>query len=665
MKLFTPSTKNYRADIDGLRALAVLSVVAFHFNDYRVPNGFLGVDIFFVLSGYLITNVIYNEIKQDKFSFKDFYIRRIKRILPAFFTILIVGLALARLLFLPNDFSEVKESALSAILFSGNFFFAQLDGGYFSGEINQKPFLQLWSLAVEEQFYFVFPIILIGLTSFTPPQKKCKRSINIGNILILILLGLTIISSLSGLIHYTWDSYYLAHIRFSEMLIGAMLAIFLAEHPKSQISSTNNTILSIISLATILVSIFWGPYVKPYFPGVLALIPCLATAGLIYAGRNTEQWYNKLMSITPIVWVGKISYSLYLWHWTLLAIFRYVADGRSFPVHTQIGLLALIFICSTLSYYFIEEPLRHRKWSFSSAALALYVSPSILILAFAFFCPTPNYRFNITEAQLSHKTDIPYLPHSNTTAVGDTSNPLNVLIVGDSHALHSRPLLDSIAKHEGWHGTISGIRSGIYIYDPSMSHSILDKLFKECVYGPRAPEEQIYLDRNQKLITDYKKYSTIIIANFWGNMYYIKNPNMLSSIDQMLTTFTDAGKDVILLNTCYYYNTPLSHASLVQKGLGVKPQYIKALFDRDPLTGADFVESKRVADSIHRYIENKFPTVRWVDMAQYIPQDLFDDGISVLSDKSHLSLHGARYLAGEFIRRKQRLVSSQQTEKPK
>lgn len=289
MKLFVPSTKNYRADIDGLRALAVLSVVAFHFNDYRVPNGFLGVDIFFVLSGYLITNVIYNEIKQNKFSFKDFYIRRIKRILPAFFTVLLVGLALSRLLFLPDDYSEVKESALSAILFVGNFFFAQLDGGYFSGEINQKPFLQLWSLAVEEQFYFIFPIILIGLTAFT---QKCKRFIRSGTILILILLGLTIISTLSGLIHYTWDSYYLAHIRFSEMLIGAMLAIFLVEHPKSQISSTNNTILSIISLIIILVSIFWGPYVKPYFPGVLALIPCLATSGLIYAGRNTEQWYT-------------------------------------------------------------------------------------------------------------------------------------------------------------------------------------------------------------------------------------------------------------------------------------------------------------------------------------------------------------------------------------
>lgn len=663
MKLFTPSTKNYRADIDGLRALAVLSVVAFHFNSYRVPNGFLGVDIFFVLSGYLITNVIYNEIKQDKFSFKDFYIRRIKRILPAFFTILIVGLALARLLFLPDDFSEVKESALSAILFSGNFFFAQLDGGYFSGEINQKPFLQLWSLAVEEQFYFVFPIILIGLTSFTPP--KCKKSTNTGNILILILLGLTIISSLSGLIHYTWDSYYLAHIRFSEMLIGSMLAIFLVEHPKSQISSTNNTILSIISLIIILVSIFWGPYVKPYFPGVLALIPCLATAGLIYAGRNTEQWYNKLMSITPLVWVGKISYSLYLWHWTLLAIFRYVADGRSFPVHTQIGLLALIFICSTLSYYFIEEPLRHRKWSFSLAALSLYVSPSILILAFALFCPAPNYRFNITEAQLSHKTDIPYLPHSNTTAVGDTSKPLNVLIVGDSHALHSLPLLDSIAKHEGWHATISGIKNGGYFYDKNMDSSTLSNLIKRRIYGDRGLNEHLYLKRNKQLLTEYNNYSTIIIANFWGSKYYHKDPEMFNRIDQMLTTFTKAGKDVVLLNTCYYYNTSLSHASLAQKGLGVKPQYIKALFDRDPLTGADFVESKRVADSIHRYVENKFPTVRWVDIAQYIPENLFHDGVSVLSDWAHLSPHGARYLAGEFIRRKQRLVSSQQTETPK
>ena len=663
MKLFVPSTKSYRADIDGLRALAVLSVVAFHFNDYRVPNGFLGVDIFFVLSGYLITNVIYNEIKQNKFSFKDFYIRRIKRILPAFFTVLIVGLALARLLFLPDDYSEVKESALSAILFVGNFFFAQLDGGYFSGEINQKPFLQLWSLAVEEQFYFIFPIILIGLTSFA---QKCKRSISSGSILILILLGLTIISSLSGLIHYTWDSYYLAHIRFSEMLIGAMLAIFLVEHPKSQISSTNNTILSIISLATILVSIFWGPYVKPYFPGVLALIPCLATAGLIYAGRNTEQWYNKLMSITPIVWVGKISYSLYLWHWTLLAIFRYVADGRSFPIHTQIGLLALIFICSTLSYYFIEEPLRHRKWSFSSAALSLYVSPSILILAFAFLCPTPDYKFDITEIQQLDKTDIPYLPHSKTTAIGDISQPLNVLIVGDSHALHSRPLLDSIAKHEGWHGTISGIKAGGYFYDKNMDSSTLSNLIKRGVYGERGLDEHLYLKRNQQLLTDYNNSSTIIVANFWGSKYYHKDPDMLNRIDQMLITFTNAGKDVLLLNTCYYYNTAFPHASLIQKGFGISEQYIKSLFDRgEPLIGPDFEESKGVADSIQRHVKNKFPTVRWVDMAQYIPENLFHDGVSVLSDWAHLSHHGAKYLAGEFIRRKQRLISSPQTKEAK
>ncbi len=663
MKLFVPSTKSYRADIDGLRALAVLSVVAFHFNDYRVPNGFLGVDIFFVLSGYLITNVIYNEIKQNKFSFKDFYIRRIKRILPAFFTVLIVGLALARLLFLPDDYSEVKESALSAILFVGNFFFAQLDGGYFSGEINQKPFLQLWSLAVEEQFYFIFPIILIGLTTFT---QKCKRFIHSGTILILILLGLTTISTLSGLIHYTWDSYYLAHIRFSEMLIGAMLAIFLVEHPKSQISSTNNKILSIVSLIIILVSIFWGPYVKPYFPGVLALIPCLATSGLIYAGRNTEQWYNKLMSITPIVWVGKISYSLYLWHWTLLAIFRYVADGRSFPIHTQIGLLALIFICSTLSYYFIEEPLRHRKWSFSSAALSLYISPSILILAFAFFCPTPDYRFDLTELQILDKTNIPYNPHSSTTSIGDTSKPLNVLIVGDSHALHSRPLLDSIAKHEGWCATISGIKAGGYFYDKNIDSLTLFNLIKRGVYGERGLDEQLYLKRNKQLLTDYNNYYTIIVANFWGSKYYHKDPDMFNRIDQMLTTFTNAGKDVVLLNTCYYYNIAFPHASLIQKGLGISERYIKTLFDRgNPLVGPDFEESKRVADSIQRHVEHKFPTVRWVDMAQYIPENLFHDGVSVLSDWAHLSPHGAKYLAGEFIRRKQRLVSSPQTKEAK
>ena len=151
---------SYRPDIDGLRALAVISVILFHINPNYMPSGFLGVDIFFVISGFLITSIIYREMAEETFTFANFYNRRIKRILPIFFVVLIIGLLVVWWLFLERDFHSITKSAISAVFFLSNLYFSR-DGGYFDISSEEKPFNHIWSLSVEEQFYFIFPLVLL------------------------------------------------------------------------------------------------------------------------------------------------------------------------------------------------------------------------------------------------------------------------------------------------------------------------------------------------------------------------------------------------------------------------------------------------------------------------------------------------------------------------
>ncbi len=215
--------KNYRADIDGLRALAVMSVFLFHLNKSWVPNGFLGVDMFFVISGFLITTIIYKGVSTHSFSFTDFYKRRIKRILPAFYLVLIVGLAFAGLFMLPEKAMEVGRSARASIFFLANILFAR-QVGYFEGSAEEKPFLHIWSLSVEEQFYFLFPIFLLLLFKSHFLWKHRLK------VLIALFLALTG-SSFINLEKFgiTWEVYYLPHLRFIELLVGSFLSIALYE----------------------------------------------------------------------------------------------------------------------------------------------------------------------------------------------------------------------------------------------------------------------------------------------------------------------------------------------------------------------------------------------------------------------------------------------------
>ena len=327
---------SYRPDIDGLRALAVISVILFHINPNYMPSGFLGVDIFFVISGFLITSIIYREMAEETFTFANFYNRRIKRILPIFFVVLIIGLLVVWWLFLERDFHSITKSAISAVFFLSNLYFSR-DGGYFDISSEEKPFNHIWSLSVEEQFYFIFPLVLLFIFK-NRHLKKHKLGTLIAGGGILLLSSFVNLQKLG--IHL--DSYYLSHLRMIELLSGSILSVFLFEKG-NKLTTKQSNVLGIIALSVLFLLLYLkNLFVVPYFPGILALLPCIAVSFLILANENGK-WTTKLFSIPFVVWIGKISYSLYLWHWIVLAIFRYFIGIGELSFYYLIIITSLIF----------------------------------------------------------------------------------------------------------------------------------------------------------------------------------------------------------------------------------------------------------------------------------------------------------------------------------
>ena len=280
----------YRADIDGLRALAVLPVVFFHGGFSAFSGGFVGVDIFFVISGFLITTIILNDLENNKFSVRDFYERRIRRIIPALYTVCFVSLVFAALVFLPNEFEYFGKSLAATIGFVSNILFWS-ETGYFDASSELKPLLHTWSLAVEEQFYVFFPLCLLLIHRYLN-----KRFF----VLLLAVLVLSFVVSVWGAYNKPSATFYWAPTRAWELLIGSVLA--LGVFPKPQ-----NNLLSNIGGAAGLVLIAYAIAFFDYdtaFPGVNALYPCLGVALLLYFNQNEQSYVRKALSWKPFVFIG-------------------------------------------------------------------------------------------------------------------------------------------------------------------------------------------------------------------------------------------------------------------------------------------------------------------------------------------------------------------------
>ncbi len=332
----------YRADIDGLRAIAILSVVGFHMFPLWFPGGFIGVDIFFVISGFLISTIIFGSLERNNFSFLDFYIRRIKRIFPALLLILFACLLIGWFILTPAEYKQLGKHIAGGAGFISNFILWG-ESGYFDTESAKKPLLHLWSLGIEEQFYFFWPLLL----AFVWKRKWRFVSVTAAIAVISFAFNIYIIDK-----DYK-AAFYLPTSRFWELMIGSILAYIVLHKPHLNVRYKN--VQSILGVALIVLGMTLLNKERA-FPGWWALLPVLGSFLLISAGQNA--WFNwNILSNRLLVWVGLISYPLYLWHWVLISFAR-IVQGQTPPPDARIAIIFVSFALSWITYQMIERPVR-------------------------------------------------------------------------------------------------------------------------------------------------------------------------------------------------------------------------------------------------------------------------------------------------------------------
>lgn len=362
MKAPAVRTSIYRPEIDGLRALAILPVVLFHYGVPGFSGGFVGVDVFFVISGYLITSLIQSEIDRGAFSLARFYERRVRRIFPALFAMLAVVTAAAFVLLFPVDLVHYAQSLFATALFGANFEFWR-EAGYFDTFANQKPLLHLWSIAVEEQFYLLFPALLLAL-------RRSRASYRIGAIVCVLLISFAL--SVLGVGAAKVATFYLLPTRAWELMLGALLALRVAPRPRSSLLSN---ILATLGIALVSASVFLFTSQMP-FPGPSALLPCAGAALVIHAADPEKTFAGRILASRSLVFIGLISYSLYLWHWPIFVFATYVGLHEPTGLGSAL-LIALSFALATISWRFVEQPVRaarfaiRRRTAFAAAACAM------------------------------------------------------------------------------------------------------------------------------------------------------------------------------------------------------------------------------------------------------------------------------------------------------
>ncbi|MGX2735935.1 acyltransferase family protein [Escherichia coli] len=362
------SNIKYRKDIDGLRAVAILPVLLFHVGYSGFSGGYVGVDIFFVISGYLITKILINDINNGTYSLLTFYERRIRRIIPALTCVILFVLIASPLFLAPDNYSFLPKEIIGTLLFASNIV-SFLKSGYFSTDAEQRPLLHTWSLGIEEQFYIISPIVLF--LSF----KYFKSRVG------LILSLFAIVSFAFSVIltkNHPTASFYLIPTRYWELSFGALAAAGVFKKAKGR---RQNEVLSILGLLLILFSIFTFTS-KTVFPGYAALLPVLGATLIILNAEDTL--VGKMLALKPLVFIGVISYSLYLWHWPLVVFShdKYIIDLNL----SREMLVVLSILIAWFSTRFIEAPFRNKQsydrtriFKYSSVAYSLLFLTSLAI----------------------------------------------------------------------------------------------------------------------------------------------------------------------------------------------------------------------------------------------------------------------------------------------
>lgn len=576
----------YRPEIDGLRAVAVLSVIIFHLNNRWLPGGFLGVDIFFVISGFLITGIILSEIQNGSFSFRDFYTRRIKRIYPAFIAAVSLASVIASQIFLYEDFNQMRKTIELSTVFLSNIYLG-FRLGYFDLSADENPVLHIWSLAVEEQYYLLF--LILTASSFLPAAFYTD-------------------------ILNQPNTYYLSTLRFPELLVGSLLAVYgQTQNGRRQTENGKRQLLSLLCFGALLVCLFVIDKHDPFIPGITLLLPCLLTA-LLIRSMQYGTLPTRILSASPIVFVGKISYSLYLYHWIFIAFAHYITGDKQLGLPAVSAVAALTAGFSLLSYYLIEQPLRKRKMTFKKAFFCLYLAPSLMLVG-----------YNLYSRGILKQEHLRPLP--GTPVAAENNFPETVLTLGDSHAGHLRGFLDYVGGREGWKAKILSLDSECLVWvDEKLADNPLCRKYRD----------------------EVEKAEAVFIAQFYdlrmGGQPVPRFEAQSFLIPGFQARFRETVKRIAAVKPVYVFanNTSISRSPLREEKLKrfAINQYLRPI-----QAMGDIGKSNQAVFDLVKDI----PNVHWVDAQKYLPENTVEiHGRYLYGDQDHLTYFGSYYMGREF-----------------
>lgn len=593
---------NYRPDIQGLRAIAVLMVMLFHFNTAMLPGGFIGVDVFLVISGYLITSILQDKKDQPGYrpssALRYFYVSRIKRIAPAYFSMLVLVSLMVAVLFLPQHLGVYKNSLGQAARFNSNNYFAGF-GDYFAPANHQQPLLHTWSLAVEIQFYLLAPFLVLLV-----PARALKW------LLLVLLVGLTALAEYRLRVQgIRQDIYYSLFPRLPEFFAGALVALSM----RSGKTVESKAWLNSLGLGLLLFAAALQPRLGA-FPGFAALLPVAGTVLMLMSPARGAA--GQLLASKPMVWLGQLSYSLYLWHWPVLALLRYYTGAQLLDMPSSLMFGTVTLLLAILSYYWVETPFRYYRTSIkqilgygllTGATLAIGPSMAKINQAFSPAQLPIEYQRYADPATICHGQIV------GDCLKGDLSSNNEVLVLGDSHAAMLNLFFDKLGKELGFKARIITASSCVTI--PGFDYNRIDEWARQpCLKQIQDAERHI---QNAK---------TIFLVGMWS--WQMQSERFRSAFAEFLKNDAPQAKKYVLSQVPIFNKNPLLVRREESLGVG-------AVVGRE-------MSSKIANDWIKKVVASS-PGVFYLELDNIMlfKQAPWFEGVLFYSDDIHINEYGA------------------------
>ena len=649
-----PQLKNtkYRAEIDGLRAVAVVLVVLFHLG-LGFSGGYVGVDVFFVISGYLITRIILEQQCNGTWSFYRFWYRRFMRLAPALAGMVLAVLVGGYFLLLPSDYKNVAEAAIAQFFMVANIYVWQTTG-YFDGPSGVRPLLHGWSLAVEEQFYLIYPIFVVLLA-------RISHRILVGGMLLVAVMSF--LMSEYGAQHHPVVTFLLLPTRAWELFLGGLLVKF----PKP-----SDKLIRIFPVfgyggiaAVILSGIFFSDETR--FPGFSALVPCLGTAAIILSTSVKDSGVRRLLSWAPLVFIGQISYSMYLWHWPIIAFWSYHNFGVALNIWTAVQLLALTVCCGYLSWKYLEQPLRIKpanelsfrffrltKWSIGLVSSCIILAGAIIHFnGFDSRLSVEAQCVNTASIKKSFARNPNMAKRGDFPRVGSLENKkesIDFIVWGDSHALQLVSLIDEMARGSGKQGIIASMPGTVPALD---------------VWRTWRKDYEREWNENVMQWIEKKDIKDVILVCFWSqrigampevnSRYLISGPNsdsktpdqaamaLSEGLEKTIKRLAEAGRNVWVVGQMPFTSGDPKKEWLMNNYFG------KAVAADETL--GPYVTAKRkvdhLLDSIDAQFERLDPACQVFKGKSTMALEV--NGTGLWFDKDHLSVDGAHLVLAELF----------------